>query len=212
MSAGLVRLHFAACESFWTRSLGTSVNKGTRPRRQGASLEASPNQHVPSLKQKPEQHAVQLLPALHTSLHGVKEGWQQSPDWHTSLLRQALEQVPQWFLEFWRSLQRPSQLVKPSLQTHRPPAQRAPLQQRLPRPHRRPTRLHCASAGSALNIRPPPPRNAATIILSIRPRETRPVAAAAASSSKRSYSTTATCCSSSPGRHTSAISQAAEVS
>jgi hypothetical protein len=66
---------------------------------------------VLSLKQKPEQQAEQLLPAAHTSVQGVKEGRQQSPLWHTSLLRQALEHVPQWFVEVWRFLQRPSQLV-----------------------------------------------------------------------------------------------------
>jgi hypothetical protein len=34
---------------------------------------------VPSLKQKPEQHAEQSLPAAHTSVQSVKEGRQQSP-------------------------------------------------------------------------------------------------------------------------------------
>ena len=77
-------------------------------------------QHVLSLKQKPEQHAEQSLPAEHTSLQGVNEGRQQSPDRHTSLLRQALEHCPQWFREVCRSGQRPPQLVRPSRQTHTP--------------------------------------------------------------------------------------------
>jgi hypothetical protein len=168
----------------------------SRTKRAGAPLGTpawSASQHVLSLKQNPEQHAEQLLPAAHTSVHSVKEGRQQSPLWHTSLLRHSLKQVPQWFLELFRSRQRPPQLVKPSLQTHLPPAQRAPLQQRLPPPHRLPTRWHRACAGLALNSRPPPPRTVATSILSIRRREIWSVATARASASKRSGLTTATC-------------------